>query len=402
MKAHSYAILPQDRLFLRDARPMSGSDVGLGAHWPRPDHVWHAFIHAFHNVWPVTQTWEHRHNLNKDDKNKESSCRFGALQTVGPFPRKGGTIFFPCPLDVSCDTSGTLHPMWLTEGGGTNLPRPLKRSFTSACLGKQPSPMWISRADYIKYLNGETFKPETAELFDSERDIGIAIDADTNSAKDGCLYQAEYLRLRTDVSFAVEASCTIIGSQREEVDVLEKFGKADKLVMGGQQGVMHLTRVKDPIVFPATKQPVAAGRCLLRWTLLAPAVFPGINGHPGGWLPSWVESETGRVMLPRESVERLAGEARDVWRQRVKNAPGFAARLVAARIGPAQAFSGWDLQTGPKQTRLAVPAGSCYVFECSDASEYDALKQSLAPTKRRSALFGEKGFGVGVCSTITI
>jgi len=74
------------------------------------------------------------------------------------------------------------------------------------------------------------------------------------------------------------------------------------------------------------------------------------------------------------------------------------------------AFSGWDLVTGPKSTQLAVPAGSCYVFECVDEAEASELVRALAwhgagdggdgVAIRRSTIFGEKGFGIGVCSVV--
>jgi hypothetical protein len=152
--------------------------------------------------------------------------------------------------------------------------------------------------------------------------------------------------------------------------------------------------------------------------LLSPAVFPaipadsgkGIAAHPGGWLPTWVHPETGQVMLPRGDLpEREAFASRDAWRQAVARVPKSAARLVAVRIGKPLAFSGWDLQSGPKPTCLAVPPGSVYVFRCDGAAEARDLAQALAwnggggceVRNRRSGLFGEKGFGLGVCVPLT-
>jgi CRISPR/Cas system CMR-associated protein Cmr3 (group 5 of RAMP superfamily) len=82
----------------------------------------------------------------------------------------------------------------------------------------------------------------------------------------------------------------------------------------------------------------------------------------------------------------------------LKDAPS--ADLIAARVGKPIAFSGWDLQSGPKPTQLAVPAGSCYVFDCKTPESARALAKLLDPPNRRSSLFGEKGFGLGVCSSI--
>jgi hypothetical protein len=163
---------------------------------------------------------------------------------------------------------------------------------------------------------------------------------------------------------------------------------------------------------------------LLRWTLLSPAIFPKIEadasrnltGHHGGWLPSWIEPNSGRVMLPKptQDSKRRPGESREAWRERRRNQGNIEAKLVAARIGKPLFFSGWDLHQktdqaeqisqGAKATQAAVPAGSTYVFECQNPAAFQELWRALdaqGPDNRivrRSANFGEKGFGIGVCS----
>ncbi len=186
------------------------------------------------------------------------------------------------------------------------------------------------------------------------------------------------------------------------------------LILGGQQGISFTKRMKMPLGMPISH--VSGSSLLLRWTLLSPAVFPntkeneakGIKAHSGGWLPNWVDAETGQVMLPCASApDRSTFKTRDEWRKAVAAMPKFKAKLVAARIGKPAAFSGWDMQTGPKPTFLAVPAGSTYVFECESQDERDRLSQALSwhgmdacETKnRRSTLFGAQGYGIGVCST---
>lgn len=428
MSTHSFNLTPRDLLFLRDARPMEASDAGLGAHWPRPDQLWNALINAFHRQWPERQTWEgHEHRKNNTDRNQDSSCRFGALLTAGPFPcvrtstpdTKAG-LYLPCPLDLSADTDGNLHPMTLVSAAGSNLPPPLTHAFAAAAvLGKNELPLWLHAADYAACLQGRTITPAKASLYAGERNIGIAIDPVTHATVEGQFYQAEYLRLGEHVSLAFAASCDIRGDRGQPTDVLAEFAKtqADTVVIGGQQGLAKLRRDPQPLALPQPAlAPPRTAPFRLRWTLLTPAVYPaiaanpdkGVNApHPGGWLPNWVHPESGEVMLPRTSVARGAGEGRDAWRQRVKTAPRFSARLMAARIGKPLPFSGWDLQTGgPKPTHLAVPAGSVYVFACQSADEWLALAKALAwnagdgceVRNRRSTLLGEKGFGLGVCS----
>jgi CRISPR-associated protein Cmr3 len=441
MESHSYEfhIEPRDVLFMRDARPMEASDAGLGANWPRPDQIWNAFINAFHRRWPEHQAWEHRHRRNGREDHPDSSCRFGALKTAGPFPCATREVaatdngrhaflfkpelYLPCPLDLCADDAGVLHPMRLVAGAGTDLPRPLEQAHSAVTLGKSRLPQWIALSDYRRYLAGESFRPESSldGLYSPERNIGIAIDPQTGSAQDGQLYQAEYLRFHPDARMAVQAECVIVGDGGQLADAIGMVAQEENipLPMGGQQGMALLNRVQDKPWLPDND---LGGRddgpCLLRWTLLSPAVFPaieataadkgGVAEHPGGWLPNWVDAASGRVGLPREPVERRPGEPRDEWRKRLAQAPRCGARLVAARVGKPAAFSGWDLRKGPKPTRLAVPAGSAYVFRCADRAETEALARSLAwnggagrtVRNRRSTIFGEKGYGLGVCSII--
>ena len=419
---YKFHIEPRDLLFLRDARPMEASDAGLGANWPRPDQIWNAFINAFHARWPEHRVCEgHRHAYKEGvDDNKDSSFRFGPLKSAGPFPvdEQKKEIYFPCPLDLSSDDDGMLFQMRLVDASKTNIPKPLTSTFSSSRLGKNEPPRWISGTDYEKYLRGESFKPEKVELYFTERNIGIGIDPDTHSTIEGKIYQAEYLRFLPTTRMAVQVSCLLKGG----MDVFSEIAKEENIpfVLGGQQGLAMLSKPSHSFSLPSSIFPSSVshqGTILLRWTLLSPAIFPGISAnsakgvkpHPGGWLPNWIDSENGQVMLPGKDIGRNDGESRDAWRSRVKDSARFSAKLVAARIGKPLAFSGWDLQTGPKPTCLAVPAGSSYIFECADLDEAKNLSKALSWNagtgdeirNRRSTLSGEKGFGLGVCSILT-
>ncbi|MDR1613465.1 MAG: hypothetical protein LBT97_11895 [Planctomycetota bacterium] len=376
---HQFQLEPRDLLFLRDARPMGGSDAGLGANWPRPDQLWNALINAFHRAWPERQDWEGAaHNKTGKEKEREnrrgvqSSDRFGALKTIGPFPfeAKTGSVYYPAPLDAD---------MEIVPCPGTDLPAPLACAFRAKTSEKLEPRHWFSAGEYQNYLKGEgaAGKEREPALYDGERKLGIAIDAGAGVAVEGKLYQAEYLRLRAGVSLAFDASCDINPKgDPGAIDVFEKFGVPRELLIGGQQGVVRLLKADFSWIEP----PRITSR-QLRWTLLAPAVFLA------GWLPGWCadsrkipgaeKTEPGRVMLKDCRF----------------------ATLTAARVGKPLAFSGWDLRNGPKPTLLAVPAGSCYVFDCGAAENAQLLADRLN-FKPYSDRFGEKGFGIGVCSSV--
>lgn len=408
MSNHFFTLTPRDVLFMHDARPMEASDAGLGANWPRPDQLWNALINMFHRQWPKLQSWEgdeHTYRAGIDD-HSDSSFRFGALQTVGPFPMKEDdgktTLFFPCPLDLSTDSDGNLQPMELVSADGTDMPKPLKYAFQAPVLGKQQLPPWLSEEDYKNYLNGETIeKPKEEKPCTADRNIGIAIDPETGTTGDGKLYQAEYLRLAKDITMAFSASCDIRAKNRKDaeryVDVFKKMALPADVVIGGQQGIARLKELKSGLNLPQAEP--RSDSLKVRWTLLSPLV------STAGWLPSWIDEKDGKVML-KVKTEREPNEPREKWRERLASSPEIKARLVAARIGKPIAFSGWDLQAGdkasagvPKKTLLAVPAGSCYVFECESFEDVKNLWKAL-DGKRLSSVHGEKGFGFGVCSSI--
>ncbi len=412
MNNHHFTLTPRDLLFMHDARPMEASDAGLGANWPRPDQLWNAVINMFHRQWPKMQDWEGELHTYREkfDNHADSSFRFGALQTVGPFPMRQedngkATVFFPCPLDLSADDDGNLLPMKLVSASGTDMPKPLTYAFQAPVLGKQQPPQWLSAEDYGRYLNGETIQPpKTEKLYTAERNIGIAINPETGTTEDGNLYQAEYLRLASGISMAFSASCNIHAKSKGTMqDVFDKLNPTMDMVIGGQQGVARLEKQDNVLKLPHTEP--YCNSLKVRWTLLSPLV------STAGWLPSWIRAEDGKVMLkPLENKpERRQGESRDDWRKRCQEScPAINARLVAARIGKPIAFSGWDLQASdkasagaPKRTLLAVPAGSCYVFECESAEDVRKLWKAL-DGKRLSSVFGEKGFGIGVCSSLQL
>lgn len=387
-------MLPRDLLFMRDARPMEASDAGLGANWPRPDQLWNALINAFHREWDTPQEWEgcgkhtfrdknlEGHWGRSKDRNSDSSFRFGSLQSAGPFPSHKGEIYLPMPLDLN---------MRLVECKGTDLPSPLKYAFLVKKLGKTNLPPWITLQQYQKYQENKLELSELGEqneLYYAERNIGIEIDSDSGTTVESKLYQAEYLRLERGVSLAFWAECELKKRGGNEVtDVFEKFGFKRKIVFGGQQGVAELEKTSTPFPLP---EAVLTGS-LLRWTLITPALFNN------GWYPDWVAND-GNVML--RNINREPGESRHEWKRRQAEAPYIGGRLIAARVGKPVAFSGWDLNVGgPKPTRLAVPAGSCYVFECESRDKAQELAD-LLHVRPRSTEDGAKGYGYGVCSTI--
>jgi len=390
MSKIAYEVTPRDLLFFRDARPMDADksrkenvvNVGHGANWPRPDHLFSAAIH------------ELIHDPDRSENDWYGSV--DDLRVTGHFPLKGDESYLPMPLDWDM----TLL-RFSADAGLTDVPEPLTCGFADRVVEKKAYPRWINTNDYSRYLEGavgdgksemESDVPKNVdgELMKIEPRVGTTLDAATGASKrlkdarQSGQYRAEYLRLGKDVSLL----CEIESQNAWKLDGVDTR-------FGGQGGLAHFAKTKTDFLLSSTleKLPKGATTRFVSWTLLTPALFAR------GWIPNWI-GDGGKVMLPVEKVLQHAGESRRAYRQRAHETGVFfeTARLIAARIGDPVVFSGYDTKDAEKPTSLAVPAGASYVFECASADEAQKLVSALN-LKHQSDL-GEKGFGLGLCSFV--
>ena len=446
-----YYFTPQDVLFFRDSRPME-ANVGSGGHgasWPSPSVFFDALHAAFWRAYPNEEPWEDRHRFgrsSKRDPNLNRTKRFGALRTAGPFPVLDKDWLFSCPGDVThADDSSlqVLRPL-LGDIGSSNLPSDWLFPLASVSQPSKEAPAaWWSKAAVESYLAAQP-PPRGAlhsrdRLFQAEWSTGIGRNADTRTQDGERIYSAEYLRLRPGVRIGLHADLTLRRDGSEGMGKL--FNGAGCVVVGGQQRVCQVEAAHHlslAAVLPLGLQDGQITGPRVKWVLLSPAVWPEIKNvsetgvpqctaqgesivrHSGGWLPNWICPSTGRVLLKQGDTTRADDRSRGDWRARVRALPAFseATRLVAARVPKPQVITGWSDElhlddpdesrrsAGPKPTHLAVPAGAVYYFECANTGEAVALASALnwhgntpgaGIKNRRSTLFGEKGFGLGVC-----
>lgn len=420
---------PSDTLFFRDGRPMSGSLAGHGAAWPLPT-VTNAALHAALHRADLEDVHPHRQGRSSTrDGNAGRERKFGSLVTAGPFPvNPAGQWFFPRPADAQEGGSTLITLQPTTPPGVSNLPAPLAYSVASTLPPtKAKAEPWISASSYHNYLTSSSIRISPSDFLadtdfmDIEHSIGIGISAETGTQNGGQFYSAHSLRLREGWSLGTlaEAQDKINGDPNRKRDLLHSLfpnsGTRTPVIVGGQQRLCSVERHSDKAL-KLPVGPVITGQ-LVKWILLTPSIWPEIDGHHGGWLPSWIHSESGRVMLKAGDTSRKEREGRDTWRKRVAALPSIPAKLVAALTGKPIPVSGYALpnsadpdrtEGGAKSTHLAVPAGSVYYFECGSLEAASALAASLnwhgagdatAIRCRRSTLMGEKGFGLGVCGT---
>jgi len=413
---------PSDVLFFRDGRPMNGASSGHGAAWPLPTVINQAFHAALHRA---EFDGMHKHVPDRSsslrdfsETNRESNGRlFGSLTTAGPFPvctnGDASTWFFPRPADADDTGSPVLFPV--KRLGASSLPPPLKYAMGSTQPPSKETPKnWWSEEAWNAYLSSaqrdelaaRPFFKSDADFADTEHAYGIEIAPETGSVVEGQFYSAHYLRLRPGWALGVFSDAW---DKDLNGDLVEKLlnGSGNQIITGGQQRVCTAsiqTRQRPQLPMGAT---ITGTR--VKWVLLTPAIFPEINDHKGGWLPSWVDNE-GNVQL-------LDGPGKNAAKRRkVAEGKPIQATLVAAITGKPVPVTGYATPSphwnesergGHKSTHLAVPGGAVYYFECVTIEAAWALANALnwhgnditptSITNRRSTIMGEKGFGLGVC-----
>lgn len=440
MSQHVLTLSPTDVLFFRDGRPMEGASSGHGAAWPLPNVLSAAIHHALRRA-DHDDLHQHRRGRNGSYSGEDAhrDRKFGSLQLGGPFPVVDGQWLFPRPADAqTLQSSATTHQPLGSDssigGAASSLGNSLRPVVCTQPPTKETAEPWIAAAAYADYLNLADsssskgfFKDD--QVYQAEHNIGIGIDPDTDTQDGERFYSASYLRLRQNVQLGLIAQCLDKGQNGEitENDLIEvtfpKSGSNTCILAGGQQRTCTVIRSSGktlPLPMGAT---ITGTR--VRWVLLTPAIFPaipaneekGIANHSGGWLPTWIDSNTLKVQLknPKESARKLK-EGRAIWRRRVASLSTISAELVAATIPRALPVAGWAAANehdpdhgGARATHLAVPAGAVYYFEADDEDHAKSLAEALNwhgdssqgayIINRRSTLMGEKGFGLGVCGT---
>ncbi len=442
---------PSDVLFFRDGRPMSGSLSGHGSAWPMPNVINNAFHAA---LWRAGMDDVHVHRTGKSgqyEEGKSRSERFGSLRTAGPFPIVDENWLFPRPMDLVSDTlAPDLLPVMISNLSSLAGPLQYPVANRRAPSKESKAKAWMSQSAFQRYLDGsesgisESDTYDDGDLFDTESQIGIAIDPDSQTTgfgeKKGDIYSAQYLRIREinnkrqpiDVKIGTLADAW---DKDQKCDLVDRLlsGSPTRILVGGQQRICNATRRSSVGSIPLPTGRIDRFNCvsrdgkprhLVKWILLSPAVFPEVNvregrsgqPQPGGWLPNWVCSNSGAVLLKNGDTERDPMEPRVEWRSRVQSLPRIGANLVAAVVPKPLVVTGWALanpdagrQEGAKPAHLAVPAGAVYYFEADTPKDAVALAAALnwhgsdpncnTIRNRRSTLLGEKGFGIGVCGT---
>ncbi|MFA7172494.1 MAG: type III-B CRISPR module-associated Cmr3 family protein [Kiritimatiellia bacterium] len=410
---YEIAVQPRDVLFFCSAKPMNGSSIGEGARWPMPAVFHHSLLGAMHERWPETDSdFEHQHYAAKSDVNRNSSFRFGGLQSAGLFPKASlGEIYLPAPSDLQymgesqdaqSDQLCLLEPGTL-DGCG-DLPAPLEKGLFKPGKATKNKPLpWLTKSEFVRYLQGslsDLTGRKSSEIFTVESRAGIGLNAETGTVEEGQLYFAEYMRLNDGYTLAGLAKCKNkrYADGGKSTDVLGKFleSKSDcSFILGGQRGVAYLSGEKNSCFLDDLTKAVNRNSQRIKWVTLTPSIFNR------GWLPGWINPEDGSISASQVSKpERNPGETREEWRVRFEKQP-VPGKLVAASVPKPLEYSGWRVhggndKIGARPTRLCVPAGAVYYFDVPAGQSVEPLLK-LLNGRCKSGVAAEKGFGLGVC-----
>lgn len=411
---------PTDVFFFRDGRPMDGSLSGHGSSWPLPT-VTNAALHAaLHRAGDVLKN-ALPHRIGVSGKySKKGDKKFGCLTTAGPFPVADHEWYFPRPLDAgkSDSTQATQHPTIIKSH--STLPMPLSMAvMNEEKPDKEKIAQWWNQAAWDSYLKNETntkrnnFKMDS-DFADVEHHYGISIDDNLGAVENGKIYSAHYLRLRDSCQMGLV--CQALDKRNDTQDLLDQlFTQEQHIIVGGQRRVCRVQKtetVKLPLPMGLSSFHSENNLFYVKWILLTPAIFPVIGEHKGGWLPSWISQDDGKVLLLSGAGKNAATRSKKTSGEEIK------ATLVAALTGKPIPVTGYAVykDTANKDTaykarsaHLAVPAGSVYYFTCETKEDATQLAHALnwhgdnlegnTICRRRSSVMGEKGFGLGVCGT---
>ncbi|HWP84874.1 MAG TPA: type III-B CRISPR module-associated Cmr3 family protein [Terriglobia bacterium] len=289
--------------------------------------------------------------------------------------RKGQTAepIFPLPADLISDKCSAhliyIEPQELPSHLQASTSTPLVPVLRQAKVSKPEHGFWLWGPGLGHYLRGEPIKKPLREeeeerrwgahtvftraLWRTDARLGIALDAETRSAKQGLLYTADAIALTPDWAWP-KAEC--------QVGLLACIAGANSLVpqggllrFGGDGRGARIEACNATLPEPDWER---IGReKKFRLILLTPGLFEN------GW--------------------RIPGLSDDgAW----QGPHGISARLVSAAVPRAQVVSGWDLaKWEPKPALRAAPVGSVYWFDAAGADE-SALVSAVRTLR-------EEGFG---------
>ncbi|TVQ93799.1 MAG: CRISPR-associated protein Cmr3 [Chromatiaceae bacterium] len=274
----------------------------------------------------------------------------------------GVRLLAPKPADAHYFGEGTAarcvraEPRAFEAGCGADLPADLQPVCLSEMVQGKASkgPAWWDWEDLLAFRTGRMLDHKTLSARgwtppSGDQRTHVAIEAATQAAESGRLFQTEGLDLEPDNPWLEKPEAPRLLLLARCAEPLP----AALVHLGGERRLARL-HPEPETAWPTPpdtwfKDIHRAGGLTL--TLLTPAVFE--KGYRPGWLNTRVD-------------DRLTGEP--------PIAPGVRLQLIAAAVERWQPLSGWDLaRQEPRPTRKHVGAGATYWFRLLDTPSPEAL-----------------------------
>lgn len=346
---------PLDGLFFRDGRPFGpGNAANSGLPMPQTlagalrSHLMARLGCDFDALGQALKRGETLADALADQS--DDLAVIAALRLSGPWLYRDNSktgphgVMWPVPAilhqEKTEDGDGPLHllrPLKVAPPGWDVSDAPTERAlWADTARTTEPVKGFISTDGMSDILSGKAPAQETLvkprDLYEHDRRVGLVVGAQTNTAEDGMLYTAGFLRLAPGVRFVAELA-GLTEALRKELD------QGPVLSWGGERRRVRVS-LGDEALAPSHDPGSADGACLI---LTTPA--PLAHGwHGADWKP------------------------------------------IAAAVPDAVVVSGWDLaRRRPKPTRFAAPAGSVFFF---DGPAPDALAGGVCDDEDRRLGYG--------------
>lgn len=368
MSAMNLFIEPSDVWLFRDARPFAAGEQSRATSLfpPTPRTVQGALRSA--RLGQSGEPFDFRRWSQALQNEIGQPDNFGALNLRGPVLAKRKNAnqvqpFFSLPQDVAEYQNGwqiltpQTPPTWKLNWQG-NL-QPLLPP-----AGSEPKKFesgWLCEDALLAYLKGNVcgLHVHTSDkLFERESRFGVQIDSYPKRPTEGNLYQIEFMRLRTDVGLLVEVNGI-------------NLNRSGLLQLGGEsRAARYHTITTNLDLSTAGRLSIGNQPLHFKLYLATPAIFKQ------GWLPDNIKLQAN-------------GDYTGSWR-------GVDVKLIAAALSRAQPIGGRDISQKDKQRILqrAVPAGSVYFFEVTDAGKQEADVMNAFDGKCVSDADAQIGFGL--------
>lgn len=252
----------------------------------------------------------------------------GSFRVAFTCLHRNGRPLLKAPADVVAlegdATARRLEPLsWSALGVDGSFALPMAPWLRTAEARKPRTGLLLDGKGVLAWQEGRVPEPDSlvrpSELWENDPRLGIALSAESGTAREGMLYTTRTVAPRPDVGFLVG----IAGAG----GLLPKDG----LLRLGGDGRGATVKAWPPEPGPWDRLPAGD-----RFTMML--VTPGI--FDDGWLPAGASRDGDRVVWSWE---------------------GLRAELVAAAVPRSGVISGWDLANGkPKPARRVVPAGAVY------------------------------------------